>query len=382
MLREIDTGNGKIVTYWDGTDWKGKSIWEETEAYFEAYKKKYPQRQLQDKKSVYGEFFAIRYISQLKKTTSQIEIWKVCDPVEGKDSMSFNILGENGNIEIKTINNFLTRNNNSYTSPDPGGSIQFEIFHKWIQNNYDQMYAGWLLSAYNYPTYNQIKKEHNRDESAETPGLYIFVLTTTDGTPYACIAFENIPELLKRLLLICPDSEKWGMPNPRTLTPARDREYWEQFYAGEHYDSRYGGMIQNCWLVPFESICDLATVTMIDNIDLRKEWEKGEYKCGYGITEARYKKLQSIADRDGRGEHFYPNSYRQEENKKIESRLSSGAKVSKRQQINLSDKEYRELQKGKVVARKGEQKDIDPAEREKMKELVTDFFKKESKLSC
>ena len=173
IVERIINGTEKI-TVWDGTEWKGKSIEEETNAFLSEHKQKYPDKTLPSRESVYGEFFFARYASELTKDWGKIDITKVLEGVEGKDFMSFDLLGRNGNIEIKTINNYLTRNNTPRRNPDTSGTIPFEIFHKWVPKGKDRdvnelkkLYAGWLLSAYNFVDYNVIKEEHGREERAE-----------------------------------------------------------------------------------------------------------------------------------------------------------------------------------------------------------------------
>lgn len=341
------------LTVWDGTEWKDKSIEEETDAFLSEYIKKYSDRKQPEKLDVYGELFAIRYVSQLTKTASRIDILKVIDPIEGKDFISFDILGRNGNAEIKTIKPFLTQNNNSRNAPDEGGSIPFEIFHRWIPNNYDAMYAGWLPSAYNSKEYNEIKIRHKRTERAETPGLYIYILMGSDGKPYSCIAFEFVFALLKYLMEICPNSEGWGIPDPNTLKPAKDRVFWDQYDAWDHYDRKYGGMVQNCWNVPFRSICDLATVTMIYDIDIETELKNAKYKCPIDVAKARYEFLQKIAERDGRRDRFDPEAFTKKQNEWIKQLEAQGARVSKRNYIHLQGKEVEDLKKGIIVTKKG-----------------------------
>ena len=354
MIKTINTGHGKTVTIWYGIQWKAKSIDEETKAFLLEYKKIYPDKPQPNYTDVYGELFGIRYVSQLTKTASRIDIFKVIDPIEGKDFVCFDILGRNGNAEIKTIRPFLTQNNNPRSAPDDGGSIPFEIFHRWIPDEYEEMYAGWLLSAYSSKTYNKIKAEHGREERAETPGLYIYVLMGSNGTPYACIVFENIAVLLNRLLKICPDAKGWGIPNPRTLTPASNRAYWNKFDAKQWYDSIKGAMIQNCWNVPFKSICDLATVTLINSVDIETELQKAQYKCSTDVARARYKLLHQVAERDGRKDHFDPEKHTKDENEKVKKHEKAGTNISKRNFVNIQGQELENLKKGITVYYNGE----------------------------
>ena len=343
IVERIIKDGAEKITVWDGTKWKGKSIQEETNAFLSEYKQKYPDKTLPSYESVYGEFFFARYASELTKEWGKIDIAKVLEGVEGKDFMSFDIFGGNGNIEVKTINNYLTRNDTPKGDPDPSGTIPFEIFHKWVPKGKDRdinelkkLYAGWLLSAYNFVDYNAIKEEHGREERAEYPGLYAFVLMGANRKPFACIVFENIYETLKKLYEICPDPDNWGIPNARTLKPATEWEYWAQFDARYHFDKYKGGMIQNVWHVPLRSVYTLTTVTLIDDIDIKEELMGNSYSCTQEVAQKRYDNLQLVADLQNRGNHFYPEKWEKEENVRIKEMEEKGFKVSKRNKVSLS----------------------------------------------
>lgn len=356
MIEDIFIDNGqKKITVWNSIHWKDKTVDEETIAFLHFYAEKYPEQKQPYYDDIYGELFAIRYIPHLTKTSSRMDIFKLIDPVEGKDFTCFDLLGRNGNAEIKTIKTFLTQNNNSRKAPDERGSIPFEIFHRWIPENYNAMYAGWLLSAYDSIEYNKIKQEHNRNEYAETPGIYIFVLIGVNKRPYACIAFENIAALLSRLQELCPDGQNWGIPTPRTLRSASDRTYWDRYAAWKNYDKLSGGMVNNCWYVPFYSICDLATVTMIyENVDLDNELMNATYKCQLDIVKKRYEFLEKTAKRDGRDAHFNPEEFTKEETEIVEKYRAKGIRIQKRTYIQQSNEEFDKLKDGITFYRDGE----------------------------
>ena len=343
---KVDATNSEMRIKWDGTQWKDKSIEAETNAFLEAYKRVYPNKIPPNYDSKYAELFVCRYLRKIAKT-SRVEITLLLDDIEGKDLISFDFFGSNGNIEVKAINNYLTRNDTPSNNPDTSGTIPFEIFHSWPNrdNNLtlDNLYAGWLLSSYNYLDINSIKREHGRPERAETPGLYAFVLMATNHKPFACIVFEDIRGLLNRLYLLCPDPKRWGIPYPDDLTPATDKEYWKQFDARNHYDTKRGGMRNNMWHVPLRSLYDLATVTMIKN-DLvstpeqaRDETTRAEYHCGQEIAEGRYRNLLWVAQQEGRGNLFDPEGWTAEETEIINGiEETTGVKVSKRNYFSFT----------------------------------------------
>lgn len=191
--------------------------------------------------------------------------------IEGADWQSFSLFKGNGDIEVKRKNNFLTRGNNN---GEATGTISFELFQNKETKERNKWYSGWLPSQYNPRDYTFMRKDirekqlsegkHPREVKARTPGALVMVLTDNRQNAFACVAFENMPELLTRLLKLCPDPDSWGLTDPEKIRPAIDKKYWEQYetWYGKWNDT-YGTIINNMWHVPFRQIMDLATVTMI-----------------------------------------------------------------------------------------------------------------------
>ena len=318
MIIEKRNANGVITgVYWDGRQWKDKPVREETRAFIDAYRLKYPARKVPDYLSTYGELFFLRYVYNLT-THDHLYLMKVVDFIEGKDGQSFNLFGMNGNIEVKTINNHLTRDDlwmKQYKADhEPSGSVQYEIFHSWDVPAEDR-YQGWLLSMYNYIVYNGVKQQHGRDERAETPGTLAFILMKNNKEPFACIAFEDIRALLDRLYKILPFNE-WDLDN-LTIPPATDTEYWKKYIReGKQqpaWSADRGGMIKNMWHVPLRLIADLATVTMIGEVNPAEELQKARFKCPESIAQQRLTFLQDLAAQQGREPLTDPDEYTRRE---------------------------------------------------------------------
>lgn len=179
--------------------------------------------------------------------------------------------------EIKSINGFL-RKDEAYNHNEKTGTIPFEIFHKWSWNPAPRFpYAGWILALFNPELLIEIKKKNSpMPTGAVTPSTLAFILfdgIEGEEEPFCCIAFENIPDLRRRIMDCLPsewDLENWNLPD---LT---NKEYWQRYINfdnhgfSQKWDEGRGGMIQNCWHIPFKSLADLATVTMIgeDKINL------------------------------------------------------------------------------------------------------------------
>ena len=170
----------------------------------------------------------------------------------------------NGYVEIKGVDDFL-RHDYEYNHGEISGTIPFEIFHTFS----DKAYFGWGLTLYNVDQFNEGKRAHNRPETGVEPGTLVFILF--DGyeegkeKPFAVIAFEDIGALRERLREILPDEwnlDEWNMPE------LSDREYWGKYIDFDNHglcacwDTENGGMIQNCYHIPFRRLADLATVTV------------------------------------------------------------------------------------------------------------------------
>ena len=300
MIIEKRNADGQITgVYWDGRQWKDKPAREETRAFIDAYKLKYPDRKTPDYLSTYGELFFLRYVYNLT-TQDHLYLMKVVDFIEGKDGQSFNLFGMNGNIEVKTIRNHLTRDDlwiEQYKADhELSGSVQFEIFHRWDVPAEDR-YQGWLLSMYSARKYNAMKESKGRSERAETPGTLAYMLMKANKEPFACVVFEDMQALLFRLLKILPFNE-WDLDNIE-IPPATDTEYWSKYIrAGKQqpvWSADRGGMIQNMWHVPFRLIADLATVTMIGEVNPAEELQAARFKCPESVAQQRLMFLRDLA---------------------------------------------------------------------------------------
>lgn len=197
---------------------------------------------------------------------------------------TYNLPGEdtlllvNGNDEVKASTGIL-RKTGDYNHFERSGTIPIEIIGAWSKkpekrNNY---YAGWILSLFNPEKLNQIKKDHNRPETAEQPGtLAFFLFDGEEGSeqPFACVAFEFM-ELLKQRIKECLPAE-WDIENfslPNQGTTKESIEFWSRYIDFDNHgfcanwDPDRGGMIQNCWHIPLRKLADIATVTMIGETD-------------------------------------------------------------------------------------------------------------------
>ena len=321
MIIEKRNADGQITgVYWDGVQWKDKPVREETRAFIEEYKQLYAddikagKKKVPDYLSTYGEFFVIRY-ERVLLTHDHWGLTKVIDFIEGKDGKSFNIFGRNGNVEVKAIRNHLTRDDlwmEQYkVDHELSGSVQFEIFHDWQSTTAEERYQGWLWSEYNYEQYNAVKQQHGRPETAETPDTLAFILMKANKEPFACIAFEDIRALLTRLYKILPMKE-WDIDNIG-IPPATDAEYWKKYIrAGRQqpaWSADRGGMIQNMWHVPFRLLADLATVTMIGEVNPAEELQVARFKCPESVAQQRLTFLQDLAAQQGRRRFKDPDAF-------------------------------------------------------------------------
>ena len=199
----------------------------------------------------------------------------------------------NGNVEIKGVNDFI-RHDMEYNHMELSGTIPFEIFHTWKST----AYFGSALTMYNVEQFNEEKRINNRPETGVEPGTLVFILFDgyVEGTekPFACITFEDIPKLRDRLRKILPaewNLDRWNMPK------LYNREYWRRYINFDNHglcanwDSENGGMIQNCWHVPFRRLADLATVTRIDQDPSISAYRQTDYN----MHESRLKYIKQQA---------------------------------------------------------------------------------------
>ena len=232
--------------------------------------------------------------------------------IEGADGQSWSLLKGNGNIETKQVNYFLTRGNDHN---EPTGTIYFELFQNEDKTKRNEWYAGWLPAICNALDYHFYRKEIRERQQAQgkrvaevtarTPGALVFALTDDrkPGQPlFACVAFEDIPKLVTRLIEICPDPEGFGIAAPKEYKqlvpelqrPATEyREYWKRF---ETWNDQYGMVYKNMWYVPFRQIIDLSTVTIIGNNE--PDIKTFENRYTQTITaELQQRRLDTLKDR-------------------------------------------------------------------------------------
>ena len=126
------------------------------------------------------------------------------------------------------------------------------------------------MSLFNPESYSQIKKNNGAPDKVKRPGTLVFFLfhgIPLQEKPFACVAFEDIERLKDRICECLPF--EWNVKNWMGIPPLSDSEYWNQFVKLEDHgfnrkwDPERGGMIQNCWHIPFRTLADMATVTLI-----------------------------------------------------------------------------------------------------------------------
>ncbi len=139
---------------------------------------------------------------------------------------------EVGHIEIKTVWNYLTRNNDGMT---PDGSLGFELWEDRSRRK-----PGFLLKYLHTGT---------PGEHTVLPSRLVFLLAAYER-PFACLAFENVPELLNRLTALAGE---YGF-DLGTVPMDAEAAAWVAPGAC---------IVENMWQVPLEKIIGCATVTMI-----------------------------------------------------------------------------------------------------------------------
>ena len=184
-----------------------------------------------------------------------------------------------GGVEIKTIKNFLLRNNDN---SDPSGTIGFEL---WSDSSRSK--PGWLFSLINPEAQCELAEKDKRVKPAEVPIILIFALIQF-GDVIAVIAFEDIPALLDRLYdlayesgvdlkeIPCGESARDWKPNNMLL-------------------------INNMWHVSLDDLSDLATVTMVAN-GIRYQTEDNLYDI---LQEDRFSCLEECALRKVSKDKYY-----------------------------------------------------------------------------
>ena len=214
------------------------------------------------------------------------------EKAEGRDIKGFALNG-NGNTEVKAFHNFLTHGGDNY---EPSGSIPFEVFlkNKRELKAGEKNFPGWLFNLLDHPSYKDYSEIEGRTATAAECGKLVFVPMDSEHKPFACIMFENTRQLVKCLAGILPLHE-WSIGDPENLYPYENKKYWDRH---KRFDKEHGGMMDNCWYVPFRQISHLATVTMINNDPEIKETYTNQY--GQEITrelqEGRLNYLKQCAE--------------------------------------------------------------------------------------
>lgn len=197
--------------------------------------------------------------------------------------------------EIKVVNEFLIKDW-TYNRGETSGTLPIEIFHTWVSDPSEHYpYAGWILALFNPELLSEKKREwnertrykYNVPEAVYRPGSLDFFLYHGEQLkeqPFACIAFEDIEQLKRRIMDCLPfewNLENWNLP-------PLSNEYWKQFIDFDNggytnnWDAERGGMVRNNWIIPLRTLADLATFTLIGDQDLD--------------TERRYKRLQNLEE--------------------------------------------------------------------------------------
>lgn len=207
--------------------------------------------------------------------------------VEGQDFVALPVIGNTGSLEVKANGQFLAQANNDrpYTYLEPAGTLYFEVFQNWYPDRRHEMYQGWMYSIIDPETYTDIKRKwqlywqrqrkHVETVTAERWGNFAMALLDGRQEPFACVAFQNMDALLKRLRELCPDPDGWGMDDILKQRPATDKAYWDTYmkyydvatrsYHNITWSRTSGGMIEHCWHIPLKSLADVdgVKITMI-----------------------------------------------------------------------------------------------------------------------
>ena len=273
-----------------GLKWQ-EELTKETKAQIKKYMQEHPDKREPGEMETSAEVFCHWYGSALCKNWVKLPGELDHSNTEGRDKRQTNLLTFGDGLEVKAIRNYITRNNDGNAR---GGSLTFELFNSAEPG----AYTGWMLSLFDPETFNEIKKEHGREERAVIPDNMTFVLERAGDTPFATIVFEDVQELRERLYNLCPDPDGWGLNNLRKQKPYTDL-YWKRFKT---WNDRWGVVVKNNWQVPFAKLKDIVTVTMITpDIDVAEELEQAEYKCSEEVATARLNNLKYFANETGCG---------------------------------------------------------------------------------
>ena len=241
----------------------------------------------------------------IKYSQSVFATDKSVERIEGEDiNRGFvipNVLGNVGTYthrtgtraEVKAARHFLNRNGKwSQGEVDESGVLGFEIFGIW-KDDRSQPYAGWTLALFNPEQLRQIKALHHDQTKVEEIDTLSFILFDDNENPFACIAFENINQLKKKLCECFPSEWNFEYYNLPSLA---DKRYWKTYIDDggkcNKWDKIKGGMIKNMWYIPFNYLKGIATVTMIGDHDPIIQGDSNE------VSEATQKKiLEGLSER-------------------------------------------------------------------------------------
>jgi len=173
-------------------------------------------------------------------------------------------------VEVKTINNFITRNNNDDL---PAGTIEIELWEDGMRSR-----KGWAvrimgvlnevrsrLSGSDFIANDSRAQEDLYDDLTSSgtayrtvfPGYFIFVFITGDQKPFACVVFRNVYDLFDRISKIA--QEEYGFTIDSNNWPLRDDA---TRFIEEH--NLMMCRTKNVWHLDFRKFEDLADVYMID----------------------------------------------------------------------------------------------------------------------
>ncbi len=152
--------------------------------------------------------------------------------------------GELKKIEVKTIKNFLGRDNDG---DEPTGTIPIELWNTGMN------FYGWLYGMVHSAEYNIMQAERNCPLAVK-PDLLVYALADQNSKVFSFICFD-FEELIDRLEEI---ETRWSIKE-WSLPMVKDQEL--------------DGVVNNVWQVPFQKIQDLARVTMINYEDRKEDWQ-------------------------------------------------------------------------------------------------------------
>ena len=197
---------------------------------------------------------------------------------EGRDTQEIIIteqMLQGTDTEIKSVlnNNFIIRNNNPRSAPDPGGTLEFELWsNAWDKNKKQIPRSKWTIGW--FPKILHPERYNIDNTTVVKPTRLVFMLCKDSHgkQPYACVNFEQYEELEKRLRTIAP-FDLDDIPSPLIT------HYW----SNEDLNTPF-----NCWYVPFDAVKDLATITRILDVPL----EPNQFwNCPMDIQMARCENL-------------------------------------------------------------------------------------------